>query len=108
MKDGVSPKDIITLIDQIHSFDACYQEIKADLSLFCEKNNHSAARRARKNLQAIKKMATEIRMAIQAAKKRTVRAVPPEKPAEAPSQGLLSERALRRLKVSDLIGLDKK
>lgn len=37
MKNGVSPMDVMTLKDLPHSFDICYQEIRTDLSQFCEK-----------------------------------------------------------------------
>lgn len=44
--------------------DAVVAEAKADFTKYAEKGNKSAAGRVRKNMQALKKVAQEVRIAI--------------------------------------------
>lgn len=101
-------KDLITLRDNFHKLEDCFKEIKIELDSFCEKGNQAAAKRARKKLMEITRIAKTVRNLIQDAKINAI---------EYPSKNLSSpgkekhnsDKILNRLnpKLIDLVGIDK-
>ena len=110
MSKKLRSKDLISLKDSFHKFETCYKDIKIEFDNFCEKSNQNAAKRARKKLMEITRLAKEIRNSIQSAKEnaiedstKIVSTIKPENKDE-------SQRILKKLnpRLEEMVGLDKK